>query len=633
MRQELCKLKRRLKSRSTNFLEINCRKRLAGGNGRAYDRIGENFETRQQSKYFREFIRIADDGLGQPYETSPETQLTYLLRMGTIHHEIYHNWSYDHKRHGHDTYRRSMNQVARHALQDSFRDNWLEKTSTPGCFRLRRCRLHGYLLLRDTQGNPYLGYDPARTGFGILGYRYPGASDLESRKLSLWDAALFGNSYSVRRLDGQDPQPTLSVWRPAPTDQVLAVANKRRSVVPRPNLNEFVVLTDEDFKVIAWGGARATPDFFVKSSVPFGAAVPLLRGDQPTGIQLSRGTQFLAYDSRGRNQIFVQRSPSEILNITSETTGFKLNYGLAVGMRVPHRNSDERTYLDGQLRFLGQMDIAANTIPAVLIGTESKLLLLQPDGNGRVAVIATYRGEAWSGPSRWDSETKERRPPIAGNFLGNDTDEMLLANDSGLSLLSYSTNGLRVAGQLRFGNAFDGFRFNEFYWVTEFGKYANLNRKEAVVFSRAGFLRVVFFNESGNPQVFARVDGTPPEPDTITGTTTHTREAWIYDQARDVPVIAADMTGDDQSEIVLVRRNPQNASQIDGLGILSTAGSPPSRTVGFRDYRYTGCFGREACHEGAFGHWLLRKDDKPVGFLYDNDTGKALMLTQNRRAL
>ncbi|MEO0419694.1 MAG: hypothetical protein AAF249_12580 [Pseudomonadota bacterium] len=619
-------------SRSANRLKINCRKRLVGAKGRAWDRyIGDNFETRPRGRYFRPFIKISDDGLSGQFETSEDMQARYISRMGTIHHEVFHSWSYDHKPHRHRQYNNSMNQLARRALEHVMRNHWLDKTNTPSCFRLRRCRLHGHLLMRDRENNPYLGFDPARTGIGLLGYRYPQSRNLDSRQLSLWDAALYGHSYRTALIDGEPRQTISREWFPKPSDTILAVSQKRVSRIDEANLNEFLVRTDDSFRVIKWGGEYETPDFFVKATIPFDAPVPLLRGDTPTRVTIPADANVLAYDSKGRNHVFVQRSQRELLNVTSETTGFKLNYALAVGTPVPRINGRGTVRLDGRIRFLGQMDVNATNSPPFLIGTETQLVLIQPMQNGNLLALATYRGEAWSGPSRFDEGVADLRPPVFGNFLDGGFDELLLANDSGLSLLTYSAGQFRVAGQMRFQNAFDGYRFNEFFRVRHFGKYAFSNDKDAVIFSQAGFLRVTFFNSSGNPQVFARIGGPTDEDRLIRGQTQHNREPWIYQQQNDQPIMAADMTGNGLSEVVLARKNPANPRQILGLGVAKAVTAQGGNTLDFRDFRYTGCFDREACHEGTFGHWLLRTGDVPLGFLYDNDTGNALMLMQNRR--
>lgn len=182
-------------TRSANFLEINCRKLLAGGNGRAYDQIDSGFESDNRKKYFRESIQIDNEELGLEYETSDHIRRIYLLRMGTVQHEIFHNWSYDHKRHGSDRYNRSMNQVARHALQDSFNSKWIKPENSRACQTLRNCRRDGYLVMKDLRNEDYLAFDPLRRGIGLLSFKNPG-NPLD--RLVLVDNAILGNElYTV----------------------------------------------------------------------------------------------------------------------------------------------------------------------------------------------------------------------------------------------------------------------------------------------------------------------------------------------------------------------------------------------------------------------------------------------------
>ncbi|MEP2103384.1 MAG: VCBS repeat-containing protein [Parasphingorhabdus sp.] len=628
-------------ARSSNFLEINCRKILAGGNGRAYDRIGGGFETDDRKKYFREEIQIDNEDLSDQFETSAAARTTYLRRMGTIHHEIYHNWSYDHKPHGNDDYNSSMNQVARHALQDSFSQKWIRPADAPdgSCSRLWRCRNQGYLLMRDSQDQNYLAFDPARRGFGLLGFNYTDGSLLLKNDLVLRDAALMGESVRFGYSAGVTPPSPVPNWQPARQDVVVATSEKNTLSSRLPSLNEFFVRTGNGYRVIKWSGRANAPNFKTRLQIPFDTVLNT-RGGVSSGWRLRRNTEFLGYDQTGRNRVFVSNSENEIVVLRPLNDEVQFALRIASGTRLPLHNDRSRSvFIDGRLRFLGQANFTGRGSQDILIGTESKLVLLRQSGTGYTVLASTVE-EAWSGPSRFDRDMQQKRPSMAGDFDGDGRDEILLFNDSGLRILKFDAadQTFRRIDQFGFGQTSGDWTFDNSYSAIKFGEYSNFNDREAVLFFGDGIMRLVFFRANGqDPSVFARF-GTQVEPRTgirgtlgrlrnrpsFAGRTAHNRRFWRYIPSIDEPVLVADMTGNGFSEIVMQRNS--GSGSIAGLGILQLTGD---RSFSMRDYRYTGCFETEACHEGLFGHWLLRKNDQPIGFLNDNETGNALLLMQN----
>ncbi len=313
-------------ARSINPLTVDCDRWLVGGNGRAFDQISTGFETRPSLRYFDEKVTIATDTIKDPFEANGTMRQNYISRAGTLLHEIFHNWSYDHKLHGSDQYNDSMNQVVRKALQDVLDDDLVDPGTAglpEGCENLSKCRELGFILLRRG-AETTKAFDPLRRSLGLIGLR-PGESRLTQIDGALHSVPVYYRSshqYTNRayyeELVRKVPDVPLRLiaggtetltprfgrfsYRPSRRDRVVATSdragrqtdNMSPYMVVRTATRRFPVRVPGGIKILAWDGEEIYPNVRLLGGAENGVRLPGT-GGTPLDFTLQEGDEILGF--------------------------------------------------------------------------------------------------------------------------------------------------------------------------------------------------------------------------------------------------------------------------------------------------------------------------------------------------
>lgn len=589
-------------TRSANNVRITCRRNLAFAHGRAW---GEN----SHDSYFQEQIKMDRSSLSRTFEADPEP---IILRAGTALHEILHLFGYDHFRHGREEdYRTSMNQVARHAMQQYIFARLVYPAASSGaCLTFNQCRRLGHLVYRRPDGSIKPSFDPSRRGLGILSPSPSGSS------LDLRDAALFGNAYSrtgVALMPGPVDRVNPGIWVPENRDRFWASGDFRGA---SGTGKDFVIRTSYGWAVVRWEPSGTGPGFSTLLNVPSGRVLP--------------GARF-SWIPSGNDQLeIVKRNGGDLILAANQSGVALLNPALrdpvlafiATGQRIAGPRGVNVNW-SNDLKLLGVGNFSGEGVEEVLVGGDAGFGVL----SFRASAARIYLRQWASNAPGWPVGTRllnARSDNVrVGDFDGDGVDEWLLRRPNGLVMVKEAGGpgqGFRALAYMRNDIVQGDWRVNTADLISEAAEFDQGNGEQLLVNGASG-VGVLRYYRGGMNISRIQLPGRP-----IVSTS---GESAISFRTRDRIDLAGDLLtpptiGDDGLDVVIRNR--------DGFG-LATVQRSGGRAVSIsaRSFKRVSCNSDlETCHTALWGNWRIRQSDRFNG-RFETRSGDSYLMFGNLR--